>query len=167
MNDQPTPQEAAEAFERRSLGLLPHIDISGTDFTVDWRLKELRETAAPWNHISLRDMDMDDTGENYLCFYDIEAHHLWRFDLHVTALPDHVVLLEIPNEIKLDPYAVALEYGIAPGEFISSFPIIKDLAAVVKPLSETGLPKIITQNLARSQAGPELNQENTDRRRGR
>jgi hypothetical protein len=132
MNNQPTSPDAAEAFQRRSLDILPQIDISGTAFTVDWRLKELRETAAPWNTISLRNMDMDHAGENYLCFYDTEAHSLWRFDLQLTALPDHVVLLEIPNEIKLDPYAVANEYGIEPAEFISNFAIEKDLTAVVK-----------------------------------
>jgi hypothetical protein len=45
-----------EILARRLAGELPYIDVLGTDFTVEWRLKELRETAKPWKNINLRDM---------------------------------------------------------------------------------------------------------------
>ncbi|WP_345949015.1 hypothetical protein ABDD95_19395 [Mucilaginibacter sp. PAMB04274] len=165
MNNQSSPAEAAELFKRRSLGILPHIDIAGTDFTIDWRAKELRESAAPWNTIPLRNLDMGDAGENYLFFYDTAKHTLWHFDPYITALPANVILLEIPYELKLDPYAVANEYGMDPAELIAEFPIQKTLSSAVKPLSESGLPEIIQENLEKLQT--RSNDRSPDRKRGR
>ncbi|WP_345209335.1 hypothetical protein [Mucilaginibacter gynuensis] len=44
MKPQPLSQVSLQAARRA--GKLPHIDINGTDFTIDWRLKELRQTDA-------------------------------------------------------------------------------------------------------------------------
>ena len=46
----------SDPVKRRLAGLLPHIDLAGTDFIVDWRLKELREKDAPWNRIKLKSL---------------------------------------------------------------------------------------------------------------
>ncbi|WP_345951247.1 hypothetical protein ABDD95_07400 [Mucilaginibacter sp. PAMB04274] len=145
--------EDAERYQQRSSGILPHIYIAGTDFTIDWRLKELRETAAPWNAISMRHMDMDREGDHYLFFYDTAQHRVWHFDPYLTALPANVVLMEIPNELKLDPYAAAHEYGVDPAEFVQNFPIPQKLAGTVKPLSESGLPDIVAENLEKLEKG--------------
>ncbi|MBT2560115.1 hypothetical protein J7E50_02620 [Pedobacter sp. ISL-68] len=155
-------KEAAELFRLRSAGTLPHIDINGTDFTIDWRLKELRETASPWNNINLKNMEMSRSGEQYLCFYDTVNHREWDFDPDITAPPENVVLLEIPYEVKLDPYAVAREYGIDPAEFISDYPIEKNLVGILKPLTESGLPQVIAENLQKLGQGLSAGQQSDD-----
>jgi hypothetical protein len=136
-----------ENLAMRLSGKLPHIDLAGTDFTIDWRLKELRETELPWKHISLRDMEMSDSGEEYLCFYNVKTHELFEPDENLLELPENVVVLEIPYEIKLDPVAVAREYGIGEIDLLTDHPFQMKLAAKVTPLLETGLPDFIKQNL--------------------
>jgi hypothetical protein len=131
----------------RLSGMLPHIDLAGTDFTIDWRLKELRETELPWKNINLRNMEMSDSGEEYLCFFNTETHELFVPDENLFELPDHVVVLEIPYEIKLDPVAVAREYGIGETDLLTDHPFQMHLAARVTPLSETGLSKFIEENI--------------------
>lgn len=131
----------------RLSGVLPHIDLAGTDFTIDWRLKELRETEEPWKNINLRDMEMSDSGEEYLCFYHTETHELFEPDEDLFEMPESVVVLEIPYEIKLDPVAVAREYGIGETDLLADHPFQMNLAAKVTPLSETGLSKFIEENI--------------------
>lgn len=134
----------------RLSGMLPHIDLAGTDFTIDWRMKELRETELPWKNISLRNMEMSDSGEEYLCFYNIETHEVFEPDEMLFELPDKVVVLEIPYEIKLDPVAVAREYGIGETDLLADHPFQMKLTAKVTPLSETGLSKFIEENKRRN-----------------
>lgn len=130
----------------RLSGMLPHIDLAGTDFTIDWRLKQLRETEEPWKNISLKEMEMSDSGEEYLCFFHTETHELFEPDENLFDLPDKVVVLEIPYEIKLDPVAVAREYGIGETDLLTDHPFQMKLVAKVTPLSETGLSKFIEEN---------------------
>jgi hypothetical protein len=49
--------------------------------------------------------------------------------------------------------AVAREHGVDINEFVRENPIGKDLTAVVKPISETGLPELVEGNL-RKRTGP-------------
>lgn len=62
------------------------------------------------------------------------------------------MLLEIPHELKLDPVAVARERGVDVALILKENPIQKDLAAIVKPLSESRLPQLIEENLKKEQA---------------
>jgi hypothetical protein len=48
--------EISEQFDRRMAGELPRIDIEGTSFTIDLRVPELRESAAPFNRIGIKEM---------------------------------------------------------------------------------------------------------------
>jgi hypothetical protein len=150
----------------RLSGVLPHIDLAGTDFTVDWRLKELRETELPWNNISLAGMEMSDSGEEYLCFYNIETHELFEPDEKLLEIPENVVVLEIPYEIKLDPVAVARESGFADTELLMTHPIHDKLSAKVTPLSESGLPEFIANNIGNAEdPGHGLGDDNKQSRR--
>jgi len=155
-----------ENLAMRLSGKLPHIDLAGTDFTIDWRLKELRETELPWKHISLRDMEMSDSGEEYLCFYHTGTHELFEPDENLLELPENVVVLEIPCEARLDPIAVAREYGIGETDLLVEHPFQMNLKAKVTPLSETGLPEYI-QNNKRLAAENSLNNETQPHKRGR
>lgn len=147
MEDPVQQQKAAELLQIRQSGKLPHIDLAGTDFTVDWRLRQMRETEQPWKNISFNDFEMDDYGDNYLCFFNTETHDLYIPPEDLKELPQNVVVLEIPNELVLDPVAVAREYGSDLSELLREHPITEILAAKVIQLTETGLPAIIENNI--------------------
>ena len=133
----------------RLSGKLPHIDLAGTDFTIDWRLKELRETELPWNQLQLETMEISDSGLEYLCFYHTETHELFEPDETLMELPEKVVVLEIPYELILDPVAAAVSCGLNATDLLNEHPFKPHLTAKVTPLAETGLPEFITKNLNR------------------
>lgn len=141
-------------FALRAAGMLPHIDIAGTDFTIDWRLRELRETAAPWNNIQLRDAEMSPEGEEYYLLYHTRSHEEYLFTDDVVAIPENVVFIKVPCEIRLDPYAVAVQYGIDPEEFVSKFPFEQNLMAQVCPLAETNIARLVEENRQRNPDRP-------------
>ena len=149
LEDPVQQKQAAEQLRIRLLGKLPHIDLAGTDFTIDWRLRQMRETELPWKNISFNDLEMDDYGDKYLCFFNTETHDLYMPPEDLIALPANVVVLEIPNELNLDPVAVAREYGSDLTQLLQEYPIQETLFAKVTPLSETGLPEFIENNIRR------------------
>jgi hypothetical protein len=163
MEDPVEQQKAAELLKIRQSGKLPHIDLAGIDFTVDWRLRQMRDTEQPWNNISFDDFEMDDYGDKYLCFFNTQTHELYTPPEDIIELPEHVVVLEIPNELDLDPVAVAREYGADISELLREYPITEKLTAKVSPLSDTGLPAIIESNIRAQQNSTNEKQD----RRGR
>jgi hypothetical protein len=76
-----------ELLQERLAGKLPHIDLHGTDFTIDWRLRELRETESPWNKLDFNTMDMSESGDEYFCLYNAADHTHYQFDDTITSLP--------------------------------------------------------------------------------
>jgi hypothetical protein len=132
----------------RLSGKLPHINLAGTDFTVDWRLRQMRETELPWKNISFEYMETSEDGEELLCFYDTETHELFEPDRSLLEMPKNVVILQIPNEAKLDPVAVARELGIGLTDLLTEHPLKMELSAKVTPLSDSGLQQFIEQNRA-------------------
>ncbi len=163
LEDPVQQKQAAELLKIRLSGKLPHIDLAGTDFTIDWRLRQMRETEVPWKHISFDDLEMDESGEAYLCFYHTETHEIFIPEENITELPENVVVLEIPYELKLDPIAVARDYGIGETDLLAEHPIQLTLAAKVIPLSESGLPEFIENNL-KSEASKQANSERNSKR---
>lgn len=137
---------ADELLSRRLAGILPHIDLAGFDFTIDWRLKELRETAAPHNRIDLKRMEMSDDGTEYLCLFHTKNRTLYHPSSDIREMPAHVVFLKIPYELVLDPVAVARQHGLPDTDLLDSYPIHEKLSAVVLPLSETNILSIIEKN---------------------
>jgi hypothetical protein len=126
MEDPVEQQKAAELLKIWQSGKLPHIDLGGTDFTVDWRLRQMRDTEQPWNNISFDDFEMDDYGDKYLCFFNTQTHELYMPPEDLIELLEHVVVLEIPNELDLDPVAVAREYGPDLSELLREYPITEN-----------------------------------------
>jgi hypothetical protein len=147
----PIHQKAAELLKRRLSGVLPHIDLAGTDFTIDWRLRELRETEQPWNHIDLEYMDVSDLSDNYIFLYDTENHIPYSPEANIIEMPKNVVMLEIPNELHLDPVAVARAFDMKEDTFVADYPIQENFKAKVRPLEETNLPEIIAENIKQMQ----------------
>jgi len=151
MEDPVQQHKAAELLKIRQSGKLPHINLAGTDFTVDWRLRQIRETELPWKNISFDDFEMDDYGDKYLCFFNTETHELYMPPDDLMELPEIVVVLEIPNELHLDPVAVARENGLDLAELLREYPITENLVAKVFPLTDTGLPAMIENNIRMQQ----------------
>jgi|GEM_PF-2091435 len=136
---------------RRILGILPRIDINGVDFTVDWRLRELRETDNPTNRLDIKQMELSQFGDNYVSYYQTEKKALYAIFEDITELPENVMLMYIPNELGLDPVAVARESGLDELALLNPHPIKKSLKAHLYPLTETALTETIKDNLAKKE----------------
>jgi hypothetical protein len=170
MPHQTDEEKALELYNRREAGILPDIDILGIRFLVDMRRKELREYNAPWNIIDLRNLESTTSGEAYLCIFDKEEHVGYHTADTIIAEPENLVLLEIPHEIILDPYAIAREHGINTAEFVRQNPIKADLKALVRPLpNELSITKPENEhtNLREAQAPDEDYGKEKGRRPGR
>ncbi|SEO10580.1 hypothetical protein SAMN05192574_105323 [Mucilaginibacter gossypiicola] len=136
---------------KRLAGILPHIDIGGTDFTIDWRLRELRETDKPWNKLNINYMELSPKDDGYLSFYHVFNHELYQLESDLVELPAHVMLLEIPNEMMLDPVAVSRENGLGELALLREFPIREVIRGKLISLRQTALPQIVAQNAAKLQ----------------
>ncbi len=158
--------KVAQQIEQRLAGQLPHIDINGTDFVIDLRLGELRETDAPGNSIQLHQMQAGRAGEAYLFFYHTQKHTVYDPPANIKSLPKNVVVIEIPVEEKLDPVGMAQVLETDIKEFVKTHPLQNELTAVVKPLSQSGLPELIQQNLKKEEQIREQQERQKNRDRG-
>jgi hypothetical protein len=147
MNQQILTQ--AELVAQRLAGKLPHIDINGTDFTIDLRLQELRETDTPWNNISIIDLEPSLDGNDQLFFYDTQKHCAYELNDNLTELPEHIVLVALPDLITLDPVAAARAVGYYDTKFLDEYPIKQFLIAGITRLKDTFLPEMIEENRSR------------------
>ncbi len=155
--------KAAEKLDKRLAGQLPHISIAGTDFIVDLRLGELREADAPTNSIQLHQMQASRAGEAYLFFYHTQKHTVYDPPANIKSLPKNVVVIEMPVEARLDPVGTARMMGADVKEFVKVYPIQNEITAIVKPLSQSGLPELIQQNLRKE----EQKRQEQDQKKGR
>ncbi|OSZ77197.1 hypothetical protein CAP36_12345 [Chitinophagaceae bacterium IBVUCB2] len=133
-------------LQQRIGGKLPEIDIAGTMFFVDIRLHELRSDYQLMSRINLDNLESGANGDTYLFAFNTESKQLVNIDPKLTAWPDNVIIVEIPDEVKLDPYSFAREAGLDPLEFVKEHPIEKELKAKVIPLSETGFLEMMEKN---------------------
>ncbi len=133
-------------LQQRMAGKLPEIDIAGTMFFVDIRLHELRSDYQLMSRINLDHLEVGAKGDTYLFAFDTQTKQLVKIDPAITEWPEKVVIVEIPDEVKLDPYALARDSGIDPVEFIKTHPIEKELKAKIIPLKETGFPALMEKN---------------------
>ncbi|UOE50929.1 hypothetical protein MTO98_07540 [Mucilaginibacter sp. SMC90] len=136
---------------RRLSGVLPHIDIAGTDFIVDWKNRELRESANPGNKLDINAMDLSPSEDGYLSYYHLPDHKRYVPEETLTELPQNVMLLEIPHELVLDPIAVIQEQGLVTLTLLKTYPVQDVLKAKLIPLNETLLPQVISENLLKKE----------------
>jgi hypothetical protein len=131
---------------QRIAGKLPQIEIAGTMFFVDVRLRELRADHGLKSRICLDQLETGPDGESYRFAFNTETKQLVEVDRKITEWPKNVLIVEIPSDIKLDSYSVAMKNGLDPVAFVSEHPIEKDLKAKIIPLSETELPAMMKRN---------------------
>ncbi|MCR8557280.1 hypothetical protein KXD93_06490 [Mucilaginibacter sp. BJC16-A38] len=94
---------------------LPEYVIGGTLFTVDARIYEFRETAAPWNIISMKDFWEDDST---VIPFDKEKKNIYDGNIKAGERPENVEIVTVPPIIELDPIGLARHYNLADGTFI-------------------------------------------------
>ena len=131
---------------QRLNGVLPQIDLAGEKFTVDLRLHELRNSKYFFPVISLKSFELTNDGWHYEAYYHPVMKQVVDLDPKLLEFPEGVIKLKIPNEIGLDPVAIARQYGMDERELLRRHPIQKDLKAEVMPLSETHIPALIRRN---------------------
>ena len=135
-----------ELLAGRLKGELPKINIAGELFIVDLRLHELRHAKNFHPVLSLKSFDLADDGKYFQAFYHPVIKQVVQIDPKLTEFPDGVVRVRLPNELGLDPVAVARQYGIDEKDVLRRYPLQKGLKADVIPLSETGIPALIQRN---------------------
>jgi len=133
-------------LQERINGKLPEIDIAGTMFYVDLRMRELRADYTLNSHIHLDALSSDLMASGYRFAFNTVTKKLVEIDAGITEWPANVVIIEIPDELTLDPVAVARHAGLDPVEFIKQHPIEPELKARIVPLETTAFPKLIEEN---------------------
>lgn len=139
-----------QALNRRINGHLPKIDIDGSLFFIDWRLREFRAVDDFMVRLETRDFSLSDDGNNYLFAYHTPTRSLRDIFSDITELPKDVVLVEVPNELALDPVAVARECGMSEAGLQHRYPVASSLSARIIPLSETAVADLVAENRAKS-----------------
>jgi hypothetical protein len=135
----------------RHNGELPKVIISLDAFQVDVAHHRLVHTEEPGLTIDLKKMDLSDDGETYKGFYSSQKSQLVEIDPCITALPEWIFLIEFPNELRLDPVGAARLYGLDEKDVLARYPVQQNRHAKLTPLSETGLPALIAQNLKKQE----------------
>jgi hypothetical protein len=142
-------QQQAELLENRMSGRLPVIDIAGTSFTIDLGRNELRESNHPGNRINFKELELSENGDQYYGYYHMVKHNIFKYNDDITVLPKNVKLLEIPAKHLLDPYAVAIIKNVDVKEFLGQHAMQETLKANLYSLSESYLPDLVKDNLAK------------------
>ncbi|SDF15698.1 hypothetical protein SAMN05216464_113148 [Mucilaginibacter pineti] len=134
-----------ELLGRRLAGELPQIEICGDKYFVDLRLNQLRhEDFNP--QINMKRLDLSSDGTTYQAFYQPLIKQVVEPDHNLTAIPEGLVMIEIPNELKLDPVGAARKYGLEEKDVLRMFPIQKELKAKQISVEDTGLPALVQRN---------------------
>jgi hypothetical protein len=135
-----------DLLKQRLDGVLPKIEICEEQYIVELRLNELRhEEHSP--QINLKKFDLAPDGATYQAFYHPLIKQIVEPDHHLTAIPEGLVMIEIPNELKLDPVGAARKYGLEEKDVLRLFPIQKALKARTIAVEDTGLPALVQRNV--------------------
>jgi hypothetical protein len=161
----------------RESGVQPVIEIVGHPFFVNLHFGLLQ----PKDDITTIGLSLDEiaykgheVGDCYWFWYDPKTHTQREPDLDtITALPKDLVIVEIPKEERLDPYAFARKYDIAKNVVMMHTPLQMNMKARIVDWDETLVKKIIAANLKKGLKGPTPKNEKPDqeqqvkKRRGR
>ncbi len=133
-------------LEQRKKGILPQIDIAGHRYTVDIRLNELRNSDFPNKRLGLDEMVTSPDGRHYLFFYNREIKSILHASVDMVEVPEKAVLVEIPDELGLDPVGMARKYGLRDEYFLKMHPYKEGLMARITSIEKSGLPEYVAAN---------------------
>jgi hypothetical protein len=137
-------------LQLRQGGKLPEIDIAGTKFYVEVHWGQLRADFRSPSTIKLDDCELSPDGGHYRFAFNTDTKQLAAIDPMITTWPKNVVIVEIPNEVKLDPYAYARKNGLDPIEFVNNHPFEKELKGKIIPIKVTKYQQVLDENNKRS-----------------
>lgn len=147
-----------DLLNQRKIGILPQIDIAGHGYTIDIRLNELRNSDFPDKKLGLDEMVTAKDCQHYLFFYDRENKSILHASPDLSKVPENTVLVEIPDEMGLDPVGMARKYGLGDEYFLKMHPYRKALKATLTSLEKSGLPEYVVANQKQHQKDPQKKQ---------
>lgn len=136
-----------EWYERRQNGNQPTINIYGHKYFVNLNHWVLEPKNLFNDFIRLRELRSDPTNTYYYGMLDIKKMCLIKYeDDKILEIPPNAVMIKIPNERVLDPYAL-MRGSISDGypERLK-FPVRYDLEARVMDWKDTPILQLIRQN---------------------
>lgn len=110
---------------------LPTINLAGTDFTIDVRLGELRNTEPPYNSIPFSNMDLAPDGYTYRFWYNLKDKGIHLAPVYVDQKPKELVCMQIPYEVKLDPVGIAQKHLLDLQNFLKRYPVQPELKGTI------------------------------------
>ncbi|MBN7817478.1 hypothetical protein [Algoriphagus pacificus] len=141
-----------ESLELRKKGVLPIIDLAGHSYTIDVRFGELRNVEQPWLSLKLDQLVTTEDYRHYKFFYNMAEKQVFQATHNLVEMPKNVVLLEIPDELGLDPVGVARKYGLSDDYFLKIYPFQSRHKARITALEDSGIKEFIQKNSERRQA---------------
>lgn len=124
--------------------LRPRIDVLGETFIVAWEARKLlaaENTSGPG--IVLFNLPLTEDGKSYQCIYDPVNKKSLDIICARKGLPKGAVVIEIPNELTLDPKSVAREMGLNAAELLKVYPAGKVLKAKAILWEESRFPALL------------------------
>ena len=103
----------------------------------------------PWKKLNLDEMVTGPDGRHYLFFFDVKNMCILHSSPDLVAVPDHVVLVKIPDEMGLDPVGLARNYGLGDEYFLKMHPFDPVPSAQITPLENSGLLEFVAENRKR------------------
>lgn len=140
-----------QTLELRRKGVLPELEIMGERFIIDLKRQEFRHTQDFAPVIRLSQFRPSDDGRLLEAYYHPLLKTPVDIDPQLTAFPDHVVKISLPNEIALDPVGAAALYKFDERKALRIYPLKLNHEATVTALAETDIPRLIRQNRERLQ----------------
>ena len=131
--------------ERVAQGKLPVIDIAGHGYYVALRESVLRLTSDFSTQIYMPDK-FNDRSQEYEFYFRPATKEVVDISPSITELPEGVVKIKLPHDVKLDPVAVARTNNLDIKAFLVKHPFEKELKAVVIPLDKTSVADIVKRN---------------------
>lgn len=128
-----------EGFLARIAGKLPTIEIAGDEYVIDLENTQLRLNTDGGQQLSFNDMQKgcplsDDF--SYRFAYDMVGKKLVPIE---SASHDNAITVVLPDEILLDPVALARRLGYSDDHYIRDHPIAKKLVAVISMIKKAPL----------------------------
>lgn len=117
---------ADQAAMERLGGRLPEIEIDFQPYIVDLKLDEIRLLDNPTVQLALKDFQPVEDGRFYQAYFNRETQMIVDPEKEKGNLDD-IYLLQIPNELGLDPVYMAQKAGLHDTAFLLQYPIEKKL----------------------------------------
>ncbi|ATP57413.1 hypothetical protein CPT03_13500 [Pedobacter ginsengisoli] len=158
-----------EAIDRRLKGELPKITLMEKPYVIDIRMQELRSVAQPAERIGIKELEMSSDGEKLHLFFDtIQGQQISKESV-LMPFREGIVLMEMPNEILLDPVGAARLYKLEDTELLSRFPMKMNHQALAIPLTKIAHQEMIElqQKKITGPEAPKLRSYIQPRRKGK